>query len=295
MSCFGLLALKWMRASMRRKFGLQIRRWVGPGYDVAYLESASASAAAETAPLVFLHGLGASKDQWGAAIYALAKDHRCLFLDLPGEGESTFDENLDYAPVHQVQRIQAFLDALGLVRVVLVGASVGGCIAALFAADHPERVERLITMAPAGVAAEHMSAALRDFLDSGRHPFGYRDVQEMYCFWGLVFAKAPKVPGFIARALARKGRDRYPLINKIVHDFAAAGVYPLQARLAEVRAATLVIWGEHDRIFDVSGVAAMVQALDDVQTCVIPGVGHVPYIEGDSDTLATIRAFLAGC
>lgn len=284
------LLLLALRQQNRFRYRLKARRWKAEGYEIAYLHSNDHKAGPT---LVFLHGLGTSKDQWGPQIYSLVDAYNCVFLDLPGEGESSFDGVQSYSPVAQVERLKAFFDALVIKSVVLIGSSIGGCIACLYAATYPAAVSHLIAMAPAGLTAARLSPAMSQFLESGKHPFGYRTVSEMQQLWGIVFTRAPKVPAFLAKALATKGALRYARVGKILGDFKGAGLYPLQMRLADVQARTLIVWGSNDRVFDVSCLDEVNKLLPQATVCIIEGAGHVPYLECGEQTLDAIQRFLA--
>ena len=287
----GQWVLLAMRKQNRFRYRLKVRRWKGQGYEVAYLQSSRV----KTGPtLVFLHGLGASKDQWGPKLYSLVETCNCVFLDLPGEGESSFDGLQSYDPTAQVVRLRAFFEAHAFPELVLIGSSMGGCIACLYAATYPAEVCGVIALAPAGLSSTRLSAAMNQFLESGRHPFGYRCVDEMQALWEMIFTRPPRVPAFLARALANKGAQRYEKIGKILRDFKDAGLYPLQSRLADVQAKTLVVWGRNDRVFDVSCLHEVHRLLPQASICVIEDAGHVPYLEYAEQTLQAIQRFLAG-
>ncbi|KJZ51507.1 alpha/beta fold hydrolase [Pseudomonas marginalis] len=274
----------------RFRYRLKARRWQGRGYDVPYLQS---SGERSGSTLVFLHGLGASKDQWGPHIYSMVRTHNCVFLDLPGEGESWFDNSHSYCPEAQVERLKAFFDAQRFNDLVLIGSSIGGCIACLYAACYPADVSRLIALAPAGLPAAQLSPAMSEFLESGRHPFGYRTVDELQGLWATVFTRPPKVPAFLARALAIKGALRYARVGKILSDFQGAGLYPLQLRLKQVEAPTLIVWGRNDRVFDVSCLHAAYSLLPQASICIIEEAGHVPYLECAEQTVDALKRFLS--
>jgi pimeloyl-ACP methyl ester carboxylesterase len=285
----GQLVLLALRQQNRFRYKLKVRRWKAGNFEIAYLHSSGHEAGPT---LVFLHGLGSSKDQWGPQIYSLVDAYNCVFLDLPGEGESSFDGVQNYSPVAQVERLKAFFDAQSIKDVVLIGSSIGGCIACLYSAIYPAEVSRLIAMAPAGLSAAKLGTAMSQFLESGKHPFGYRTVSEMRELWGIVFTRAPKIPVFLAKALAIKGAFRYARIGKILEDFKGAGLYPLQMRLAEVQAPTLIIWGSNDCIFDVSCLNEVNSLLPEASVCIIEGAGHVPYLEYGEQTLDAIQQFI---
>ncbi|MFG3055252.1 alpha/beta fold hydrolase [Kitasatospora sp. NPDC048239] len=98
--------------------------------------------AAGAPPLLLLHALGERGADWDGVLPQLAPHHRVYALDLRGHGGS--DRPARYGLELMRDDVVAFLDALGLARVDLVGHSMGGVVAYLLAQSHPERVGRLV-------------------------------------------------------------------------------------------------------------------------------------------------------
>ncbi len=110
-----------------------------PYGPVAYRESGSG------APLLFVHGLLVDGRLWAGVAERLASSHRCLVPDWPmGSHRVAMNEGADLSPPGMVSVITAFMDALGLERVNLVGNDSGGAVSQMLTAAHPERVQRLI-------------------------------------------------------------------------------------------------------------------------------------------------------
>jgi pimeloyl-ACP methyl ester carboxylesterase len=95
-------------------------------------------------PLLLLHGCPFSSFVWRKVIPRLASTHRCLAPDLLGLGDTETPENADWSLRAQAAMVVGFLDALEVARADVVGHDHGGAVAQLLAAEHPERVERLI-------------------------------------------------------------------------------------------------------------------------------------------------------
>lgn len=112
--------------------------------SIAYIDEGEGS---ET--LLFIHGLGSYLPAWRKNIKELRKHYRCIALDLPGYGKSSrgaypYDMSFFADQVHQ------FLRKLSLKKPVVVGHSMGGQIALTLALQHPDQVDRLVLVAPAG-------------------------------------------------------------------------------------------------------------------------------------------------
>lgn len=100
--------------------------------------------------LLLLHGFNQGLDQWdGVWAQLSACGQRRIRVDLPGFAGSRFN-NDDFSLPRQAERLLAFLDALGVRKVTLAGSSMGGSLAAWFAAKHPERVSQVALFAPSG-------------------------------------------------------------------------------------------------------------------------------------------------
>ena len=96
-------------------------------------------------PILFVHGLLVDGRLWDGVAERLTPNHRCLVVDWPmGSHKTAMSADADLSPPGMVEVILAFIDALGLERVTIVGNDSGGAISQMLTAAHPERVERLI-------------------------------------------------------------------------------------------------------------------------------------------------------
>ncbi|NBB08427.1 alpha/beta fold hydrolase [Pseudomonas sp. SLFW] len=285
MNALDLLLLTSLRTINRWRFALKLRRHG----RLSYLESRRQ----EGATLVLLHGLGASKDQWGPEVCKLARKHHCLFIDLPGHGQSSCLARQGLGPQAMLVELEPLLDRLSTRPIVLIGSSLGGCVAGLYAAKKPGRVQRLILLAPSGLGDAALGPVFQAGLLTGRDGnFGYRTVEEMQRFWSLLFVHPPQVAGRVARALAASGRARYATVQKVVADTRREGLNVLVAQLPSITCRTLVIWGSDDQVFSIAALGPLLKALPDACSQVIEGTGHVPYLERGDEVVGVITKFV---
>ena len=102
---------------------------------------------APTAPaLILLHGVTGHARTWDEEAATLAGRYRVLALDQRGHGDSDPSPHADYTVATMAGDLAAFADALALVRVSIVGLSMGGRVAIAFAGTAPARVERLVVV-----------------------------------------------------------------------------------------------------------------------------------------------------
>jgi pimeloyl-ACP methyl ester carboxylesterase len=105
---------------------------------VAYYEEGNGE------PLLLLHGCPFSSFIWRKVIPLLSSRYRCLAPDLLGLGDTETLEGADWSLRAQAAMVVGVLDALGIERAHVVGHDHGGAVAQLLAAEHPERIDRLV-------------------------------------------------------------------------------------------------------------------------------------------------------
>lgn len=146
-------------------------------------------------PIIFTHGGGPGSTAWSnfrLSAGAFVAERLCYFVDLPQFGRS------DMVPVQgplfrwHAGKLVGLMDALGITRAHLVNQSFGGCVALRLAADHPQRVGRLITigsqpvdqgaLAPLPLFSKHAAALMSDYYlaDGGPTPDKMRQLLQRY-------------------------------------------------------------------------------------------------------------------
>ena len=133
----------WLAASGAKN--LAVRQVSVDGVDTRVIEAGEPDAP----PLVCLHGTGGHAEAFVYNLAALANRHHVLAYDLPAHGWSSAPER-SYEIDGYRRHLHAFLDAFALPQATLIGQSLGGWIAAAYAAGHPERVTRLVLVGAGG-------------------------------------------------------------------------------------------------------------------------------------------------
>lgn len=110
-------------------------------------------------PILCIHGLTANFRFWDCLASALSPQHRVIAMDLRGRGLSD-KPNTGYSIEHHCKDILALMNDQGLERPVLMGHSLGAFISLVFAAQHPQRVDRLILVDGGGKLSEAQMAKI---------------------------------------------------------------------------------------------------------------------------------------
>jgi len=246
--------------------------------------------------LVLLHGLASSIYTWADVIPALAEDHDVVAADLPGFGGSDIPEELS-SSVYPAT-VLALMDRLAISRATLVGNSLGGSVAVVLAARHPERVRRIVLIDAAGFN-----------LDPSRRPLilrliGFAPVPAALdalpirrrvvtaalrqVFHERSRVTPEKVEEYLA-PLARPGATE--AIRSLLNQPASFG---LPALVREVRVPTLIIWGRNDRWVPVADADRFASAIPAARKVVLEECGHLPQEERPAEVARLLEEFDPG-
>ena len=278
-----------VQIALRRHARLTRRVQLVDGQAWPYLEGGPA----DGEPVVLLHGFGGDKDNWPLYARHLTDEFRVIAPDLPGFGDNSRRTGVDYGTATQAERLGAFLDALQIESCHLGGNSMGGFIALRFALDFPERLRTLTLFNNAGVLGADESE-LQHSIAIGENTLAIESVDDVNRLMAFVAYDAPRVPRQFCKVIHAEFAEHRELLDTIFWQVAnEATRQPLNERLPEVAAPTLILWGRHDRLIDVSCVDVLADGIPRAEQVIFEDVGHVPMIEKPKKTAAAHRPFLA--
>jgi pimeloyl-ACP methyl ester carboxylesterase len=240
--------------------------------------------------LVLLHGLAGNARTWEDQIDAFSPRYRVTAWDAPGYGESdTVEPTVDsYA-----RTLAAFLDALGLSSVILLGHSMGGVVAGRFAALYPRRLRALVLSCtllgraqPAGAPlGESYRARLADHEQLTPDAYGRRRAESM-----AAPGCAAEILDRLSAIAAETRRDGLEAAMRVIAEADNA------ASLGSLDLPVLVLSGQQDRTVSAEVTAGLLAALDAgksrVEHVALAGVGHAPYLENAPAYTAALGDYL---
>ncbi|UGB39869.1 alpha/beta fold hydrolase [Frateuria soli] len=246
--------------------------------------------------LVLLHGFAADKTIWLPLAEQLTPHFHVVIPDLPGWGDSSRNPDASYGVQAQAQRLQAFLAALGLQRFVLVGHSMGGAIAGVYAAGHPQDVAALALVDAYGLKADP-----NDFdraIAAGKDPFVYDDRAGFEHALALAFLQPPEVPGRIEDVFIARNRSDRTFIERTLAELRKPGDYlSLQQRLGQLTMPVLGLWCSADRMVDPSALDSLRNGLvraPAISSSLLNGCNHMPMMEKPEATAQVLTGFVLG-
>lgn len=279
-----------MRRLMRRRARMVQKSVTVDGRVWPYLEGGDPA----KPTLVMVHGFGADKDHWTFYAPWMTRDYHLIAPDLPGFGENDRSRELPFDVASQAARLKAFLDALGIERPHLGGNSMGGWIALRFAIDYPDRLHTLTLMNNAGVLGANESELQRLAADRDYNPLVIASLEDADRLVAFVVRKPTYVPARLKPVVYADALKHRDLLDRIFWAIAdEMEQKPLNDELSKVTAPTLILWGRHDRLIDVSCVAVLETGIADSRSHVFDHIAHVPMIEAPKATAEVQRAFLA--
>jgi pimeloyl-ACP methyl ester carboxylesterase len=251
----------------------------GP-HRLRYLESGAGP------PLVLVHGLGSNAMQdWGRLVAPLGRSYHVYAPDLPGFGRSERPAAADYSIPMQVEAVRAFMSAVGVSRARVAGISMGGWIVARLAGEHPELVERLVVVAPAGMRPDDAAPIPVEVL----FPQDEDGVRRLVA---AVRHKPPATPSFVARdILARKRRDEW-IVRRTLESMRPGRDW-LNGTLGRAEMPVLIVWGRQDALIPVAYAAPLSAEFKNAELELLDGCGHVPMADCPEAFDRVMTAFLA--
>lgn len=270
----------------RQLAGLSSRTLEVEGLTIHYYEGGPA----EGETLLMIHGFGANRDNWLRFARHFTQRYHVIALDLPGFGESS-KPDARYDVASQAARLNAFAKALQLDRLHLIGNSMGGHIAALHAARHPEQVLSLALLDNAGITSPRKSEMF-EMIERGQpNPLVVRQAEDFDRLMSFVFVTPPPLPDSLKRHFAEQSMANQAHYDKIFAQLREHYV-PLEPELPKIQAPTLLLWGDRDRVLDVSSIEVMKPLLREPSVVIMKDCGHAPMIERPEETAQHYQAFL---
>lgn len=278
------LAWPLLREVQRLATGMRKRAALVDGHRIVWMEGGNPRGE----PVLLLHGFTSSKENWLLMLPFLLQRYRVYVPDLPGWGESQFRYGAGYTLDRQAKRVADWAQRTLPGPAHVVGSSMGGAIAGLLAARHTQCVATLTLMNAAGMHGENSSAFERGLLEGRNGLLARRFVEVVQLLETVIERNRSTLPLALAPLMYSEFVRRRTLN---LHLFAQMIETPAVTDLVHVTLPTLVLWGEQDRILDVSSADAFQAAIPHAVVKKLRGVGHLPMIEVPGVTARRLRRF----
>lgn len=252
-------------------------------------------------PVILLHGIGGFLEYWDANIATLAQGQQVYALDMIGFGRST-KPPAAYTLEFLAQSVEAFIDAMQLDRVSLVGLSLGGGVALQFARMFPDRLRKLVLVASAGLG-RRIGVSLRV---ATLPVLGELFTRPSRAGTARAYRSIVADPSCIGDAwldtayqMALESGAQRTFLSALRASANVLGVrrrayQPIVGALPRITAPTLVVWGKGDPLIPAAYAHVAAQGLLNARLHLFDRCGHLPQLEYADAFNELVRAFLCG-
>jgi len=250
--------------------------------DAMGVSTRFAQAGAADAPAVLmLHGTGGHWETFVSNIGPFSEFFHCVAIDMVGNGFSG-KPDVDYEIDLYVAHAMAVLDALGISKASIIGTSLGAWVAAAAAIAHPDRVEKLVLMSPAGlVATESNMQRIRNERTAAVDDPSWGRIKAL--FDHLIAEEKNRIPDMVAvrQAIYRLASTREAIDHVLILQDPVARDRNLisEAQWASIDAPTLVVASGQDHSEYESTARRVAGLIEKSEVLEMPGVRHWPHFE----------------
>ena len=223
-------------------------------------------------PFILIHGIGNSAEIWTALLPLLRRNFLVYAPDLPGFGRTPVAPEGVNISTH-VLYLKRFLDALGYPRAILLGNSLGGWIAARFAAIYPERVQHLYLLNSAGLRYEQLQSPYADDRLAAQRSMD------------RILGYHVPLPDFILDAVIRV--SSMPAYHDFIHGYDPRE--ELDGVLTHVKAPTTIIWGKRDGLFPLTCAYEFHRGIAHSRLILLKSTGHMPQVQSASKVATIVQ------
>jgi pimeloyl-ACP methyl ester carboxylesterase len=246
--------------------GVESKYVEAAGYRLHYFEAKPAKGPG--IPIVLIHGLGSSGEDWAALIPLFAANGFHVYApDLLGYGR-TDHPDIDYSISLQAKFIADFMKAIGVPNADVVGWSMGGWIAAKLTLDHPELVDRLVLFDSAGIYFGSFDTDI----------FTPTDNADLSRLNAMLQPDPPKITDFAARDALKMLQANAWVVRRTISSM-TSGRDLLDFRLHALRKPTLIVWGGKDTLIPPSVGESMHHLIAGSSFAVAEGCGHLAPVQ----------------
>ena len=248
-------------------------------------------------PIVLIHGTAASLHTWDDWTDELKRTNRVIRMDLPAFGITGSNKNADYSLQAYTDFLNSFIEKLKLKKIHLAGNSLAGNIAWNYAADYPQKVEKLILVDASGLPTNKQPPSIFKmaktpllktlFLHVTPKMLIKKNIKEVY-------ADDSKITDELVdryHKMALRVGNRKAFIDRAKTDFGLDSTVNIN-KLKTIMTPTLLIWGALDLWIPLDNGIRMDRILVNSSLKVLENSGHVPMEENPEESLKLMTDFL---
>jgi 4,5:9,10-diseco-3-hydroxy-5,9,17-trioxoandrosta-1(10),2-diene-4-oate hydrolase len=250
-------------------------------------------------PIILVHGINSNVTFWQENVFALAKTHRVIAVDLIGFGD-TDKPQINYNVAMLAQFLYDFLQSLQLKRYYLVGHSLGSAVSLQFVILFPGLVGKLVLVSPVGLTHKLpwvLRLSALPFVDKLLLHINKKLIAKAVYLY--VHNKSCVTEEFLQNnyRIAQLPGTQEVLVSLLrqnidIHGIKKDVVKTLMTNLSKLTMPILVIWGKNDKLLSVENARAVLQLIPQAKLEIFDKCGHVPQLEHPEKFNQLVNDFL---
>ena len=235
----------------------------------------------EGSPIIVLHGWGCNIDTVRSIINVLNNRYQVYALDLPGFGRSQEPKeaigSFEYAEI-----VREFMSKMNIDKATFIGHSFGGKLSIIMGSKYPELVDKIVLIDSAGLIPKR---GPKYYIKV----YGFKTLRYIYTNLFFWIKDGDRMERFYRKFGSNDYKDSSGVMRKILVKVVNENLKPL---LKDIKAPTLIIWGENDDATPLYMGKIMEKEISDSGLVVFEGGGHYSYLDDYNKFVAVINAFL---
>lgn len=247
------------------------------GLDINYIVEG------EGEPVIVLHGWGANINTVLPIVNILKDRYKVYALDLPGFGESEEPKepisSFEYAKI-----VKDFIVDEGIEKASFIGHSFGGKLSIIMGSKYPDMVNKIVLIDSAGLIPKRG-------IDYYVKVYSFKSLRFIYKNFFFWLKDDKRMERFYKKFGSTDYRDSSGVMRKILVIVVNENLKDL---LKDIKAPTLIIWGDEDTDTPLYMAKTMEKEIKDSGLVVLEGAGHYSYLDDYYTFRAVINAFFNG-
>lgn len=262
-------------------------------FRFSYIERGNSDKAEHV--ILMVHGFSGDKGVWCLMGDVLPKTYHLLAVDLPGHGYTTRKYHDDLSIPAQVAKLHQFVLAVGLnkTKFHLVGISMGGFLAGLYAAKYSSLLSSLVLMCPAGINAPQLSEFISEVATGGKNYLLPENPEDFRLMLQKVSHRNIFIPFFIIKIMCAARQQGHEFYEKVMAELSHPDQrFLLHDVLEDIDVPTLTLWGDNDKILDVSAADIIAEKVKNCKVQILDKCGHAITLERPFKSAKLILQFI---
>lgn len=245
------------------------------GLDINYIIEGEGS------PIIVLHGWGCNIETVRLIINILNNRYQIYALDLPGFGSSQEPkdaiDSFEYTEI-----VKEFMNKMNIHKATFIGHSFGGKLSIIMASKYPERVDKIVLIDSAGLIPKR---GAKYYLKV----YSFKALRYIYTNLFFWIKDEERIEKFYKKFGSDDYQESSVIMRRVLVKVVNEDLKPI---LKNIKASTLIIWGENDDATPLFMAKTMEKEIEDSGLVVFKGAGHYSFLDDYNKFVAVINAFL---